>query len=109
MVRPWRPGPGRAAFGSSDEPNVENWQNVQALKGHASDVIDIAWAPDDSMLASCSLDNLVIVWDPATGQRVHTLKGHTSFVKAWGGGRGLTWELTSRHSRHSRHSSSTFS
>jgi protein HIRA/HIR1 len=79
-------GPGRAAFGSSDEPNVENWVNCQALRGHVSDVIDIAWAPDDSMLASCSLDNLVIVWDPTTGQRVHTLKGHTSFVK------GVAWD-----------------
>ena len=58
----------------------------QHLRGHLSDVIDIAWAPDDSMLASCSLDNLVIVWDPATGQKVHTLKGHTSFVK------GVAWD-----------------
>ena len=81
-----RPGPGRAQFGSTDEPNVENWVNCQALRGHVSDVIDIAWAPDDSMLASCSLDNLIIVWDPATGQRVTTLKGHTSFVK------GVAWD-----------------
>ena len=81
-----RSGPGRAAFGSSDEPNVENWVNVKNLKGHVSDVIDIAWAPDDSMLASCSLDNLVIVWDPVTGQRVKTLKGHNSFVK------GVAWD-----------------
>ena len=81
-----RQGPGRAAFGSSDAPNVENWVTCQHLRGHLSDVIDIAWAPDDSMLASCSLDNLVIVWDPATGQKVHTLKGHTSFVK------GVAWD-----------------
>ena len=55
-----RAGPGRAAFGSSDAPNVENWVSCQTLRGHLSDVIDIAWAPDDSMLASCSLDNMVI-------------------------------------------------
>ena len=81
-----RAGPGRAAFGSSDDPNVENWVNCQALRGHASDVIDLAWAPDDTMVASCSLDNLVIVWDPVTGQRLHTLRGHTSFVK------GVSWD-----------------
>ena len=81
-----RAGPGRAAFGSSDAPNVENWVSCQTLRGHLSDVIDIAWAPDDSMLASCSLDNMVIVWDPRTGQRVQTLKGHTSFVK------GVAWD-----------------
>ena len=81
-----RAGPGRAAFGSSDAPNVENWVSCQTLRGHLSDVIDIAWAPDDSMLASCSLDNMVIVWDPRTGQKVQTLKGHTSFVK------GVAWD-----------------
>jgi protein HIRA/HIR1 len=81
-----RAGPGRAAFGSSDAPNVENWVSCQTLRGHLSDVIDIAWAPDDSMLASCSLDNLVIAWDPKTGQKVQTLKGHTSFVK------GVAWD-----------------
>ena len=47
-----RAGPGRTAFGSSDAPNVEN--RCQHLHGHLSDVIDIAWAPDDNMLASCS-------------------------------------------------------
>ena len=26
-------------------PNVENWVNCQHLRGHLSDVIDIAWAP----------------------------------------------------------------
>jgi protein HIRA/HIR1 len=81
-----RPGPGRAAFGSSDAPNVENWVSCQTLRGHLSDVIDLSWAPDDSMLASCSLDNLVIVWDPRLGQKVQTLKGHTSFVK------GVSWD-----------------
>ena len=57
---------------------MENWKNCQALRGHVSDVIDIAWAPDDSMLASCSLDNMVIVWDPPTGARVATLRGRGS-------------------------------
>ena len=80
-----RAGPGRAAFGSSDAPNVENWVSCQTLRGHLSDVIDIAWAPDDSMLASCSLDNMVIVWDPRTGQKVQTQNGHSSFVKGVAG------------------------
>ena len=34
----------------------------------------------------CSLDNLIIIWDPAMGHKVQTLEGHTSFVK------GVAWD-----------------
>lgn len=86
LVYALRDGPGKAAFGSADEPNVENWTIAMRYKGHDSDVIDIAWSPDDSMLASCSLDNLVIIWDCRTGNQITTLRGHTSFVK------GVAWD-----------------
>lgn len=48
--------------------------------------VDLGWSPDDRLLASCSLDNTVCIWDPATGQRVRVLDYHTSFVK------GLAWD-----------------
>ena len=87
LVYALRDGPGKAAFGSSDAPNVENWTIAMRYnRGHTSDVIDIAWSPDDSMLASCSLDNLVIIWDCRTGNLITTLRGHTSFVK------GVAWD-----------------
>lgn len=86
LVYALREGPGKAAFGSADAPNVENWTIAARYRGHGSDVIDIAWSPDDSMLASCSLDNLVIIWDCRTGNPVATLRGHTSFVK------GVAWD-----------------
>ena len=79
-------GKGRTMFGSNDEPNVENWSNVGKLKGHQSDVIDIAFSPDDKYLASASYDNLVNVWDVEMKQIVATLKGHQSFVK------GVAWD-----------------
>lgn len=31
-----------------------------------SDVIDLAWSRDDSMLASVGLDNSVLIWDGHT-------------------------------------------
>ena len=34
----------------------------------------------------CSLDNNIIIWDPAKGQRLHTLEGHNSYVK------GIAWD-----------------
>jgi protein HIRA/HIR1 len=49
-------------------------QNALTLRGHANNVTDLAWSPDDALLASASLDNYVFVWD-AHGSRVATLTG----------------------------------
>lgn len=51
-----------AVFGST-EKILENWRCVGQLRGHTSDIIDLSWSPDETRLASCSLDNLVIIWD----------------------------------------------
>lgn len=42
---------------------VEIWRCVGTLTGHSNDVLDLAWAPHDSCLASCSVDNTIIVWN----------------------------------------------
>ena len=46
---------------------------------------DLAWAPDDTKLATCSLDNCVMVWDVTALQLIATLR-HTSMVK------GVAWD-----------------
>ena len=50
-----------------DETNVivgvEIWRCVGTLTGHTNDVLDLSWAPHDSWLASCSVDNSIIVWN----------------------------------------------
>ncbi|KAJ5652726.1 hypothetical protein N7507_010152 [Penicillium longicatenatum] len=57
---------------------------LQTLEGHGS-IQSIAWSPDGSLLASGSNDKTVRVWDPATGQTVSTLEGHSDsvFSIAW--------------------------
>lgn len=55
------------------------------------DVLDLAWSPQDRWLATCSVDNTVMVWDMAAGTmgsaiRVAWLRGHTGLVK------GVTWD-----------------
>ena len=45
-----------------------------SLRGHANNVTDVSWSPDDTLLASASLDNLIFVWD-AQGNKVATLAG----------------------------------
>ena len=50
------------------------------LEGHTSAVLGVAFSPDGKQLASCSSDETVILWDPATGEKLHTLSGHTDRV-----------------------------
>lgn len=52
-----RGGPGGRTFGSSDVANVENWKHTMTLKGHSNNVLDLAWAPEDQWIATCSVDN----------------------------------------------------
>lgn len=68
MVHELKPGRGQAVFGSS-EVNVENWRVVQALRGHENNVVDVAWSPDDRLLATASLDRHASVFEWRTGER----------------------------------------
>ncbi|KAG6379734.1 histone transcription regulator 1 [Boletus reticuloceps] len=72
-------------FGSN-EINIENWKPMKRLPGHESDVVDIAWAPDDRYLASVGLDSKVIIWCGYTlgkypHERIRKLDQHNGFVK----------------------------
>jgi WD40 repeat protein len=54
-------------FGSIDGvANIENWRVLRMLRGHESDVLDLAWSPDNDYIVSCSLDRYVAVWDAKT-------------------------------------------
>jgi len=53
---------------------------------NVEDVVALCWSPDSTMLATGSLDNEVIVWNPSTQAKLAQLKGHQSFVQ------GLAWD-----------------
>src|SRR3546814_16757898 len=40
-------------------------------------VWSVAFSPDGSQLATASSDELVVLWDPQTGDRIATMTGHT--------------------------------
>ncbi|KAG0265506.1 HIR complex subunit [Actinomortierella ambigua] len=82
---------GGSAFGSSDGPNVENWRAVRRLSGHESDVSEVAWSPENTYLASASLDSKIIIWDGKTFDKVMKLDQHQGFVK------GLTWDPVGKY------------
>ena len=59
-----------------------------------ADVADVAWSPDDRMLATCSIDNTILIWDVGVigglsdvmTQPMQTLTGHNGWVK------GVAWD-----------------
>jgi WD40 repeat protein len=53
---------------------------LKTLKGHSDTVNAVAFTPDGKRLATGSSDDLIIIWDAATGKDETTLKGHEDSV-----------------------------
>ncbi|GAB4859765.1 hypothetical protein Ancab_011243 [Ancistrocladus abbreviatus] len=86
LIHERKPGSGTTEFGSGEPPDIENWKVFMTLRGHTADVVDLNWSPDDSMLASGSLDNTIHIWNMSNGICTAVLRGHSSLVK------GVTWD-----------------
>lgn len=86
LIHERKPGSGTTEFGSGEPPDVENWKVAMTLRGHTADVVDLNWSPDDSTLASGSLDNTVHIWNMSNGICTAVLRGHSSLVK------GVAWD-----------------
>ncbi|RHZ42159.1 hypothetical protein DYB26_001681 [Aphanomyces astaci] len=103
--------PAPIPFGSNQVPNKEAWVRCSMLKSHTmgmyvchhhkvisiarsscvADVQDLAWSPDDRMLATCSIDNSILIWsmDHLSSVMTHPiqhLSGHQGWVK------GVAWD-----------------
>jgi len=66
---------------------LEQWRCAHTLSAHDSDVLGLAWAPIDNRLASCSVDNSIVVWSMDGRPSVLVrLTGHDGLVK------GVTWD-----------------
>jgi WD40 repeat protein len=53
--------------------DVETGQQKHVLEGHNGAVFDLAFSPDDRVLASASADATVKIWSTVTGRRLDTL------------------------------------
>ncbi len=67
--------------GSNDSAPSEHWRVYRRLIGHESDVVDLAWSPDSSLLVSVGLDSKVVIWSGHTFEKLKTISSHQSHVK----------------------------
>ncbi len=64
------------------------------MRQHDGHVLDLAWSPGDRWLATCSVDNTVVVWDVSGGgapASIAVLRGHSGHVK------GVTWDPVGKY------------
>ncbi|XP_078681530.1 protein HIRA-like isoform X2 [Branchiostoma floridae x Branchiostoma belcheri] len=72
--------------------NIEQWRCVATLRAHTGDILDLAWSPQDAWLATCSIDNTIIVWNALKfPEMISVLRGHTGLVK------GVTWDPVGKY------------
>ena len=72
--------------------DLEQWGCVHMLRGHNGDVLDLSWSPDQKYLASCSVDNTIIIWNARElPQKLTTVAGHKGLVK------GITWDPVGKY------------
>jgi WD40 repeat protein len=72
LVLAWGVGPGVAQEKLPDGSVI--------LGRHAGEVFAVTISPDGKRAASGGRDGTIFVWDLTTNQRLHTLKGHTSYL-----------------------------
>ena len=82
----------QGASKSFGDNHPEQWGCVHMLRGHNGDVLGVAWSHDQQYLASCSVDNTVIIWNARDlPQRVALITGHQGLVK------GLAWDPVGKY------------
>lgn len=55
-------------------------QVVQTLSGHSRAVLHCEFSQDGELLATCSADTSVLLWNVSTGEPLRSLQGHTADV-----------------------------
>ncbi len=76
-------------FGSNIEKII--WSNYKILRGHLSDIYDIAWSPDSKYLISGSVDNRALIWSLDKGKVIDRSIDHSHFVQ------GVSWDPKNKY------------
>ncbi|MEO8497659.1 MAG: WD40 repeat domain-containing protein, partial [Planctomycetota bacterium] len=60
--------------------NVADGKLLREFQGHRDTMYDAELSPDGKILATCSYDRKVILWDAETGESLRTLEGHNDAI-----------------------------
>lgn len=60
--------------------NISSGKTERSFPGHRDLIYDIEFSPTGDLLATCSYDKSIILWDAKTGQQVRTFPGHNGAV-----------------------------
>lgn len=71
-------------------PQYVPYREKMVLKGHKKGVASVKFSPNGRLIASCSADSTIKIWDASTGKHLHTLEGHLAGVST------ITWMPDSR-------------
>ncbi len=71
-------------------PQYVPYREKMVLKGHKKGVASVKFSPNGRLIASCSADATIRIWDASTGKHLHTLEGHLAGVST------VTWMPDSR-------------
>ena len=79
----------KSSFGGTSH---EQWGCLHMLRGHNGDILDLSWSTNQKYLASCSIDNTIVVWNAKDlPQKLTVITGHEGLVK------GVTWDPVGKY------------
>ena len=82
-------GISKSSFGGTTH---EQWGCLHMLRGHNGDILGVSWSMDQKYLASCSVDNTIIIWNAKNlPEKVSSITGHQGLVK------GVTWDPVGKY------------
>jgi len=56
------------------------WCALKSLRGHFSEISDVAWSRDEKYLVTASIDNSSILWNVEKSQQLQRFEGHKNYV-----------------------------
>jgi WD40 repeat protein len=76
---------GKTVALATDDFQLQIWNlgddSIRSFPAHKGEIHGLAFHPNGTLLASCSADETIKLWDPVSEQLIRTLTGHGHYAK----------------------------